>query len=83
VASSGARGKTRKGITMRQEYHGRGTHHSWVGIIGLMAVLLVASVGPGHARGGAHGFGGHHGFRGRPGRRTRRRRGVRDRWLSS
>ena len=26
---------------------------------------------------------GHHGLRGRPGRRTRRRRGVRDRWLSS
>jgi hypothetical protein len=67
VASSGARGKTRKEITMRQGYHGRGTHHSWVGIIGLMAVLLVASVEPGYARGGAHGFGGHRGFRGHHG----------------
>jgi hypothetical protein len=35
-----------------------------MGMIVLLAVLLFASVGPSHARGGTHGFGGHHGFRG-------------------
>jgi hypothetical protein len=49
----------RKGITMR-------TKQKWVGIIVVLAALLFASAGVGHAWGGGHGFGGHgfgfHGF---------------------
>ena len=42
------------------------TRQKWMGILGVLAVLLLASAGLGHARGGGHGFGGHgfgdHGF---------------------
>jgi hypothetical protein len=42
------------------------TGQKWMGIIVVLAVLLLASTGLGHARGGRHGFGGHgfggHGF---------------------
>jgi hypothetical protein len=39
------------------------TGQKWMGIIVVLAVLLLASTGLGHARGGGHGFGGHR-FRG-------------------
>ena len=52
---------------MGTRHQGRGSPPKWVGIVVMLAVLLVASVGRGHARGGAHGFGGHHGFRGHHG----------------
>jgi hypothetical protein len=42
----------RKGRAMR-------TRQKWMGIIVVLAVLLLASTGLGHARGGGHGFGGH------------------------
>ncbi len=45
---------------MEKRHEGRGTRPPWVGIVVILAGLLVASVGLGHAR----GFGGHHGFRG-------------------
>jgi hypothetical protein len=51
---------------MGMEHQGRGMSQVWRGIVVILAVLLVASVEPGHARGG-HGFGGHHGFRGHHG----------------
>jgi hypothetical protein len=42
------------------------TRQKWVGIIVVLAALLFASAGVGHAWGGGHGFGGHgfgfHGF---------------------
>jgi hypothetical protein len=38
------------------------TRQKWVGIIVVLAALLLASAGPGHAWGGGHGF--HHGFHG-------------------
>jgi len=38
-----------------------------MGIVVILVVLLVASVGLGHAWGGGRGFGGPHGFRGRHG----------------
>src|SRR5215468_9671095 len=59
-----AREKTRKGGRMGTRHQGRGRPPQWGGIVVMLAVLLVASVGRGHARGGAHGFGGHHGFGG-------------------
>jgi hypothetical protein len=44
------------------------TRQKWMGIIVVLAVLLLASTGLGHARGGRHGFGddefGGHRFRG-------------------
>src|SRR5712691_3879344 len=49
---------------MGKRHQGRGSPPQWVGIVVLLVVLLVASMGSGQARGGAHGFGGHHGFRG-------------------
>jgi hypothetical protein len=52
---------------MAKGYQGRGTLQLWVRIVVMIVVLLVASVGSGHARGGSHGFGGHHGFRGHHG----------------
>ena len=52
---------------MRQRHQRRGSPPPWVGIVVMLAVLLVASVEVGQARGGAHGFGGHHGFRGHHG----------------
>jgi len=42
------------------------TRQKWVGIFVVLAALLFASAGVGHAWGGGHGFGGHgfggHGF---------------------
>jgi hypothetical protein len=42
------------------------TRQKWMRILVVSAVLLLASTGLGHARGGGHGFGGHmfggHGF---------------------
>jgi hypothetical protein len=38
------------------------TRQKWMGILGVLAVLLLASAGLGHAWGGGHGF--HHGFHG-------------------
>jgi hypothetical protein len=35
------------------------TNQKWMGIIVVLAVLLLASTGLGHARGGGHGLGGH------------------------
>jgi hypothetical protein len=35
------------------------TRQKWMGILVVSAVLLLASTGLGHARGGGHGFGGH------------------------
>jgi hypothetical protein len=35
------------------------TRQKWMGIIVVLAALLLASPGLGHARGGGHGFGGH------------------------
>jgi hypothetical protein len=43
---------------MSHKYKTVGKRQQWVGILGLLAVLLFASAVPGHAWRGGHGFGG-------------------------
>jgi hypothetical protein len=53
MASPRACGKTWKEITMGKEHQGRGMPLPWVRMVIIIAVLLVTSMGSGHARGEA------------------------------
>ena len=49
-----------KEITMKHKYGGISKWSKWVGIIGLLAVFLLASAVPGYTWRGGHGWGGGH-----------------------
>jgi hypothetical protein len=56
-------GDTSKGVTMSAGHDATGKKQQWVGMIVMLAALLVANAGTGHAwRGGGFHGGFHHGF---------------------
>jgi hypothetical protein len=59
-------GDTRQVIAMSDGHDAAGKRQQWMGIIGMLAALLLASAGPGHAWHGRHRFGGLHVFIGPP-----------------